>query len=320
MDEFERTIDELETLFVDPVFKATIESVHEINEIIRDQPVNESEAAQIISTLNQQWRQNGYYHRTVHVTGEMVVGGGLEDIAYPDASQPAPSHYDNQPIQSKGFRMDVTTSLESGELSYQQVIAMKGRIELEDKKGVGGVINEVCTIPLLPEVIVECREVTPQKIAAWLDIYHSDIKSLIDECIIQSDDEASAIMNLRDTPLCFAEGSKKNIRELKQYLNDYLSEYVQFEQYMPYRAVLFGPLKLFNTDTLCWEDHDAMSEGRSLLNIKKASVTQNKRTQEFKIWLEANIIVGSKIDVMTVRIPLSTLESLESGREILRSE
>jgi hypothetical protein len=320
MDEFERTIDELETLFVDPVFKATIESVHEMNEMIRDQPVTETEATQILSALNQQWRHDGYYHRMIHVTGEMIVGGGLEDIVYPDASQPDPGHYNAQPIQSKGFGMEVTTNLEDGVLSYQQVIVMKGRIELADENGIGGVTNEACTVPVVPEVSIECHEVTPQKIAAWLEIYHPDTKNLIDECIMQADDEAGAIMNLRDTPLSVPEGSKKDIRELKQYLNNYISEYITFEQHIPYRAVLFGPLKLFNADTLSWEDHDAMSEKRSLLNIQKASVTQNRRTQEFKIWLEATIIVGSKIEVKTVRIPLSTLESLESGREILRSE
>jgi hypothetical protein len=320
MDEFERTIDELETLFVDPVFKATIESVHEMNEMIRDQPVTESEAAQIIASLNLQWRQNGYYNRMVHVSGEMVVGGGLEDIVYTDGSQPDPGYYDNQPVQSKGFGMEVTTSLEDGVLTYRQVIVMKGRIELPDENGIGGVTNEACTVPVVPEVIIECYEDTPQKIAAWLEVYHPDTKNLIDECIIQADDEAGAIINLRDTPLSLPEGSKKEIREVKQHLNDYISDYITFEQHIPYRAVLFGPIKLFNAETLSWEDHDAMSEKHSLLNIQKASITHNRPTQEFKIWLEASIIVGSKIDVMTVKIPLSTLESLESGREILRAE
>jgi len=318
MDDFERTLEELESIIIDPEFKASLEEVYDINSLLLDQPVTEDEGFKILEDINAKWRKNGYHQRKIHVSGGIYIGGDPEYIEYPELEPTNLSDFTSKVLKSTEFMIRSVPRMQNDKLLVEQQVLLRGFGEVEDDEGVGGISIESCAVPLMPNTVIECREMTPQKAAAWLETYHQDTKLLIDQCIVQAEDEAEALINLRDTPLPPAEGSRKEVRELKKILQAYLTANVKFELYIPYRAVLFGAATVFDTVNLEWESKELMSVDKSLLTISTSSLKLNRETKEFEIWIEGNIIT-SKSDVTYVKLPIKTIESLESGRDIYRS-
>lgn len=318
MDEFEKTLVELESLFVDPEFKKSIDEVKDINQLLANQPVTDEEAFNIIAGINDKWCKNGYFGRNLHIVGDAFVGGQHNDLEYEELKPESMTKLRGQPIANSGFSFQTTLKMQEDNLIVEQHIMLRGRMDVEES--IGGIINQPIVMPLEVDTVIECRDLTPQKAAAWLEVYYPDTKVLIDECLLQAEDETEMVMNLKDTPLALSTGVRKNDRELRKMLQVYIASNLIFDQYMPYRAVLFGPAKIRNIQKIEWEKSNIMSENRSALNIKEPFVKLNRESHVFEVWLLANIIQRSKTDVTYCQIPLKSIESLESGRGIFSGE
>lgn len=320
MDEFERTIGELESLFVDPQFKAFLDEVRLYNELLQAKPTTDADAQAVVEDLNDRWMRHGYYGRTVHVTGGMYIGGNHDDIRYePLSDANLARDMKAYPMKSTGFSFISVPVERDGVLAIEQELVMRGRIEFEDDEGVDGVSNEKCAVRVT-DTLIECREMTPQKAAAWLDVYYAEPRKLIDESILKADDEAGAAMNLGQVTLPIAEGSKKDAKTLRRVLKTYLKEYLSFEQYIPYRAVLIGEMRTYDPQSTNWDTDEIILNYNSTIAIHGVDVRLNRELQQYDIWLSATLVGKGKKDFMIIEFPLETLVSLESGRELFGPE
>lgn len=320
MDEFEQTITELEALFTDPEFKETLDEVRQINELLADEPTSESDAQAIIEDLNAKWRAKDYYGKEMFVTGNVHVGGTYGDVEYGDLDPESMTTFTNGSFISKGFVM--IASLQEGAdgpLVRQQVI-MNGMVEIDDdtEYGIAGKSNEACGIILSPETNIECKELTAPKAAAWLEMYYPDTKLLLDACVIEADDESGQTINLRDTPFTPAHSRKKEAQDQKRALQVYLEKQIQYELYVPYLMELCGDCEVFDAKRAKWEDKQITSNQKSMVIVQTLMVEIEKKTKEFKFFIQGLLVTSLKNDATLIKMPLQTILSMESGREKLR--
>jgi hypothetical protein len=256
----------------------------------------------------------------LHVSGAMYVGDRFKDLEYGSFNEKTFYNAGERRMTGEGFSLHtiVNESEDGRGITLDQQVLMRGKItyELKDKRVLA--TNESCAVLLLPNTIIESRDMTPEKASAWLDLYHLDTKILVDECIAQADDETEMVTNFRDMPPMPAQGRPELVEEFKDMLQRYITTHVEFEQYIPYATELFGPIRVYEGSKGEWKDVSKLGKEISLLNIYTAYVEVNEKTKAYEIWITGQLIEESKSEAKMVRIPITSIASIESGRGILR--
>jgi hypothetical protein len=317
MDEFERTLAELELIFTDPELEAALTSVKELNEIIAADPASILDGTLLIEELNDNWTEKEFKGKTMFATGQMYVGGRYRDIEDVSNSDMTKNDVVNMMFTSHGFSLLNVMKQNGDEIVIEQQIVMRGRTEVGDKKGIGGITNVECGVILDPQTVIECKEMTPAKVAAWLDTYHPDVKQAIDNRIMESENESDLTLLLQDIELPIAGTNKKEIKQQKQYIESYLQSAAVFEKNVPYLTELLGDCQVLNPDKGKFEDTTITSLSKTMFLISNLFL---KKSQEgtFTIHVQGSLIGVGKSDLLVANMPISTILSIESGRDLLR--
>jgi len=319
MDEFERTIQELEAIFTDPELERILSNAREINKLISEETATTEDAIQIVEDLNVEWRLKEFHAKKMYVTGPVYVGGQfhtIEDIAPMDDTR---NEMVNTPFTSQGFSMLNVVSEVDGALQYDQQLVMWGYMEVKGKGGVGGVTIEKCGIYLTDEVSIECREMTPAKVSAWLEAYHPDVKQSIDATVVSSENEADATLNLAEVPLIIDTMNKKELKDLKLFTEVYLNQVIQYEQHVPYIVELAGHCEVFYANGGGFTDNVIATDRKRLMLVSELSIRTNETKTEFIVWIHGIVMEKDKKSTKLLRMPIETVHTIESGRDILRA-
>lgn len=320
MDEFERTVAELETLFEDPGFKKAVDEVLLVNDLLRDEPTSEDDARAIIKDLNERWREAGYRNKEMFVTGSVSIGGTGDTVEYGDINTASATQFNDYPFISDGFRMIISPEERDGVLSISQEVIMTGRIEYDDESeySVEGKSNDVCSIRLVPETHIEFKKMTASKAAAWLELYYPDTKRAIDQYAVYADNECEMTEDLRDNPLPPADQNPKEARMQKRAIQTYIDSVVSYERFVPYLVELFGECELYDAHEMTWEKKSIMSNVKSMVVIDSLVVKIDKQSRDFHFSFRGWLLSSNKTEATLMKLPLQTIISMESGRELLR--
>lgn len=318
MDNIERTFLELESLFADPEFKASLDEVKEINELLLIEPTDEADAGVIINALNAKWHSENYFAEEMYVTGDVYIGGSYGDIEYVDLGEERPANLTDYPFISYGFSLLASITELEGEPSVHQQIIMVGRIETPNRGDVGGISNDVCAIPLSSATSIEHKGLTAHKADAWLDVYMPDTKAMINQSVLEAGDESEAVMNLKNVLLPPPEKRKRDTKELQRVLDVFIGSVLAFDRHVPYLVEILGECKLFDTQKAGWHSQHVTNINTSLLTIRSPEVILNKETKQFEVSLVGTLVLPGKDNTMLIKVPLSSLRAIQSGRDILK--
>jgi len=320
MSEFNRKFAEFEAEFTDPLLKESLDEVRMLNESLLMEPTTELDARQLLDTLNQQWRDRSLNIKEMFVTGDVYIGGEYDGLRY-GVFNDKPAPLEQYPFITKGFGMIANMQEVEDEYRVHQEIVMLGRIEYDFgvEDGDGEKSNEACAIQLTENVTIDYREMIPSKAAAWLELYCPDTKLLIDECILQSNNEAEAMLNLRDTQLPELKGRKRENRRNLEAIQVYISSAIELEKHIPYLLELLGPCKDFNPYNTEWENKTILGVNNTLVVFNRLIADLDKETAQVQFSVEGWRLSSSKSEQVLTKIPLNTILALESGRDRLRS-
>ncbi|MBC7459444.1 hypothetical protein H7200_01885 [Candidatus Saccharibacteria bacterium] len=319
MNEIERALSDVESLFVDPALNQFLNDAKDMNEIVREKPISDDEARSLLDEMNQQWRDASFYDQKMYVTGDMYVGGQFHEVEYQDTSLEAYKNtMVNQSFKAHGFSLINMVSEDDNGVNVQQQLVLRGVIKTQDEAGIKGISYENCGIILDRDVIIECKARTPAKVAAWLDVYYPEVKCDIDQSLSSATNEADATMNLRELSIPMIGTKKSEIKQQQKYIELYLRHNNRYEQYVPYLVELLGECQIFTHDNGGFVDSTIMSERKSLLLIANLFVRTDYTAREFMICAEATLIQSGKKRAQLINMPLKTFMSIESTRDIVR--
>jgi len=321
MDEFERTIVELEAIFTDPELDKILAYSRDVNSIIKDEPTTTLDAYKIVNELERDWQTKGFKNKEMFVTGSVYVGGNYQLVTDTSSMDDCKVDLVNMPFKAQGFSMlnilkdvDPTTNT----LVYDQRLVLWGFMEFADKNGVDGVSIENCGIIIDENVLIECKEMTPAKVSAWLEVYETDTKRSIDEVLVNAENEAEATLQLKDVAFPIAKMRRKARKEHQGYLEEYLNHTNRYEQYIPYLAELIGDCEIYYQHDGGWKDNVITSQRKTILVINRLFLRINHDKTAFIPWIEGIIVGSDKKQGRLVRLPLETIDSIESGKDILK--
>ena len=318
MNEFERTISELESLFVDPVLGKLISNAKEVNEIVSAQPITDTESKSLVEDLNAQWRDGDFYNKKMYVTGEVFIGGHFRDVDYiDDESEGRSNELVGHAFQGHGFSMRSSITATPDGMMVSQQLLLRGRTEVKSKTGIGGVDNEECGIVLAGDTMIECREKTPAKVAAWMDVYQPEVKADIDYSIMESDNEAVATLALQELSVALQGHGKKELKQQKEYIEAYLNSVQKYEQHVPYAVELIGECQILGEGG--FKDDVITSEKTSFVLLSELYLKENDDTGEFTPWARGSLIGINKQKIDAIRMPLQTIMTIESTRDAYRA-
>lgn len=319
MNEAERILVEVESVVVDPDFKHVLKNAEDINNLVREiGSVNELEATALIEDLNREWADLKFAERMLHVNGNVYMGETIGDIVYASRNG-APVSLNDGKVYSTKFYMESVPVTVGTAIDVQQQVLLRGYVRYDIGSGENGRQHEECSIPLNEEATIEYRGMTAKKAERWLDVYHQDAKIEIDQALLQADNEAEALLNLKDVQLPKWEKNKKESRNLRKVLEAYLGESLKFEQDIPYRASLYGMFMQLNTETNEWDDVEFEGLQKSLLKISTPLVEKGIQEERYVLYVSAKIIEARGKKPRYVRIPVEAFETLETGRDIYRT-
>jgi len=317
MNEFERTFSEIESLFADPILGKIISDAKEVNEIVSAQPITHAESVQLVEDLNAQWRAGDFYNKKMYVTGEVFIGGNFHNVDYIEQDGEG-SKNEHTPLrfQGHGFSMRNTSVMTPDGMTVTQQLLLRGRTEVKSKGDVEGVSNEECGIVLASDTIIECREKTPAKVAAWLDVYNPDVKAEIDYSIMEADNEASATLALRELVISIEGHGKKDVKQQKTYIEAYLNAVNKYEQHVPYAVELLGECQILGDGG--FHNRIITSENTTFVLLSELFLEENTETQQLKPWVRGSLIGTDKQKIEAIRMPLETIMAIESTRDAYR--
>ena len=235
MDEFEKTLVELEAVITDPVLDKLLVKVRSVNESVKYGPLSTVEALTVVGDLNKEWSDEEFVDKEMHVTGPMYVGkqfGLLEDVS---SLEHVKKNYADHPFMAKDFSVVNVVRYEQGVLAYDQEFLLRGLLEVKGSKE-----PQHCAIVVDQSVLIESKELTPAKVSAWLDSYYPEAKGVIDLAFESAQNEAEATLALADIvyPITFTE--KKQRKELRSYLKKYINNRIKYDTYVPYIVKIDG--------------------------------------------------------------------------------
>jgi len=318
MDNIERTFLELEALVTDPEFRASLDEVNDLNECLLIESTDEADARSLIDGLNARWHSRNYYAEEMHVTGDVYIGGSYKDVEYIDLDDAVPTSFTDYPFICYGFSLLASIAEHDGEPVVRQRIVMIGRIETPNKGDIGGISNDVCCIPLPPETSIEYKGLTANKASAWLEAYMPDVRAAIDACFNDADDESEAVMNFKGIELPVAEKRKRDTKELRRMLDTYIESVLEFDRYVPYLVEIMGECKLFDAHKSEWRSQRVTSINTSLLLIGSPEVLLDKVANTFEVYLVGTLVQSGKDNGSLIKVPLSSLQAIQSGTDILK--
>jgi len=315
MDEFERTIAELEAIMTDPELDKLLSDARDLNIMLADMPVSDVDSYLLVDDLNKQWIDKGFMNKRMHVTGSVRVGGNYGDVEH--VSEIDTRELTDHAFTSRGFTLLNVMHEDADSFRINQQLVMKGRIALEGGEYQNGVGNDECAIILDPTTLIECRERTPAKVAAWLEIYYPEIKQQVDACLVGAEDEAGALTLLAQTSLSMDGVTKRERKEQKLYLESYIREELQFETHVPYIVEFLGECKEFDRQTRTFIPMTIMSRHKCFASVGDVGVRRKKGTNEYEVWIGVTLIGNDKTGYKILRMPASTVYSMESIRSTL---
>ena len=315
MDEFERTIAELEAIITDPELDKLLSDIRDFNTMLADMPASDVDSYLLVDDLNKQWIDKGFMNKRMYVTGPVYVGGNYGDVE--NVSGIDTRELTDHVFTSRGFTLLNVMSEDSEDFHIYQQLVMKGRIALDGEAYQEGVGNDECAVILDTSTFIECRERTPAKVAAWLEIYYPELKQEIDACLVGADDEAGALRLLAQASLSMDGVTKRERKEQKLYLESYIREELQFETHIPYIVEFLGECKEFDKQTRTFIPMTITSRRKCFASVGDLGVRRKKGTNEYEVWIGATLIGNDKTGYKILRMPASTIYSIESIRSTL---
>jgi hypothetical protein len=317
MDEFERTIVELEAVFTDPELQKVLTQAREYNELIKDDPASSIDAACIVAELNKRWKDNEFYGKEMFITGPVIVGGRYQVVE--DAVTCGDiTHMTGAAMTSQGFSMLNIVEDKEGVLHYSQKLVMWGYMDFDDDEGIGGTRIEHCGVVINDDVSIECKEMTPAKVAAWLEVYHNDTKRDIDNALINSTNEADATLRLGVLEYPINESKKKEKKKLKSYIEKYLNHMNQYERNIAYLVELIGTCEAYFPHDGGYKDTFITTNFKTPMLITEILLRENDEKTMFIPWISGSLVGHDKKAAMLIRMPLETIYAIESGRDIYK--
>jgi len=317
MNEFERTISELESLYVDPVLGELISESKDVNELVSAQPITDIESQALVIDLNARWRDAGFYNKKMFVTGTTMVGGNIHDVDHVfENGINTGTDFVNKAFQARGFTMRNTITETNQGIAVRQQLLLRGRMEIKSKSGVDGIENEECGIVLDANTMIECREKTPAKVAAWMEVYHPEAKAEIDYSVVEAKNESQATMALRELTLPMQGYGKKELKQQKSYIETYLNAVNRYDLHVPYVVELLGDCQIFGDGG--FKDQVITSEHKTLVLLSDLFLRPDEVTRTFKVCVSGSLIGNNKSKIDVMNMPLETIMSIESMRAAYR--
>lgn len=313
MSDIERSIQNIENIIVDPEFRLMQQTVEKLNELLYFDPKPADIALSHVDRLNKLWREGGFHGQSFYVTGLMHAGGEYESPIY--APLTGATRYFSQRVVSQGFVLHYAMNefvLENDNApTFTQKIIMRGRTLIDDPSGVDGKAEVACAFDMT-RTLVEYREMTPGRAAAWLCEYAPEVKEDIDIALFEASNEREAVLNLAEVSIDVEGMKNRKVEKLIQYICHWLLGEVKFDRHFPYMISVEGQVNLFNPLSL--QREDANINDILYAHAREISVSLNQATKTLGFGLSAEIIDGPQSVARPAQIPLSAIQDIQSTK------
>ena len=324
MEDFEKELQDFESLLEDPSVSEIVEKARFINTYLAEYPMTEQESRQAIAELNQQWKAAELDGEEMAINGDAwvcVAGYDLElDKHFVDDSY---TRFVNQRSNVGGFTFISNTEMDENGTSLTQEVFLSVKSLIHDELGYGQASVVDFVVSLKEDTHILYEGVSPQRAEKWLEYYYPEEKAEIIQASLESADEAETVLALRDFSLPLEGLTKESILELKQHFEVFTRETLQLEHHVPYLFQTCGTIKTLGTTAKGKKKYistEALTIDRAFITVQDIYYEKSDDKQRLEPIIMGAIIGSNKHDLTLCKIPLKELYDFESIRTIISEQ
>lgn len=322
MDDFEHSLQGIETLIDDPAVKAVIDKARLINEYIAEFPMGQEEATRAIEELNKEWAEGGLKGESMRFTGKAwIMDAPCAYLAGYEVSSEYFLQAVNQKIAIAGFTLLEKHTLTEEGIDTTQEVYLNGKTMIDDEAGVSGK-SHVDVVGSLSESTLYYKGISPERAAVWLDFYRPDEKEEIINACLAAENDAEIVMNLRAFRVPLDGMNKGAVKELRKNLEIFLGDALSLEKHVPYLLESCGTIQVLDVNDKGekeYSKHYILTEEAAFVIVENVLCRKSEDGKYLEPLLQAELVHKDKKTLTVCRIPFSEIENLESVREALRA-
>ncbi len=318
MEEYERQLEQIEILLDDPMLKELIKKAKFVNEYLEEFPMSEEEAKQSINDLNNDWAASGLNSEDMRVSGSAWAYGVPNSLIYDlSLERSAYTQFINQETKPSGFALLASTHLDEEGIHTTQEIFLNSKALIDDPIGNGKKSWVDFIISLNNDTFIQYEGRTPKRAEYWLDLNYPDEKADILQAIVETDDEAEALLALRTFNVPIKNLDKTAVKELKQNLEIFVKDILNLGPHVPYCFQTCGTIKVQARNekgNLKYVKMEALTPDQAFISVGKEGVLFEKTSdgEALEPVLFGAIIAANRKDLILCKIPFKEFDDFVS--------
>ena len=310
MNERDAILERLERDFGNPEIDDLLERAVFYNEYIKNPDVTDDEAITVAKNLNRDIDDIGIAGGvSVFITGEGWLLDDMEtdedgNICLKDHQY---QHFTEREVKLAECILQMQPEIAEDGVATQRQLYLRGRV-FHEEEGEDPYTAD-CMIELVEGTKIRYEGITYSSADAWLD-YYPDIKESLFELLANAESPTDAMMNLAEYSVDTGHLSQELRSSLMDNLQVYTERHIHVERQLPYVVSVVGDVEVYNDEiqgyVLCTIDEQQRPE----------AIDNDEGTEVYPV-AGGGFVSHDGKDVLSCRVPLATLKSIVSMRELM---
>ncbi len=315
----EHDLSALEYSLSDQLSSEFVREAVSIVEFARENALPDIELEALVDDLNEQWRQAGMVDEVIVVGSEscwITASGDIDDQGYPVLEEAARMSLMADNVMAETFYLQKHIDVSESGVTSEYHMYLRGKVYIEDADTPSEGAYEDCSVLINQDTIVRYDKMTPDRAIHWLEQHFPDELAIILNACLSADDEAGALLNLRELEVDVSQMNKYSITELGAALTIFCESSLALEPVLPYLFSANGTIDIWNGESREFlECSTGESEFKQYMNNIELIVVHDESDGRLRLWVKGTVIAPKgRSDHFIARMPLSALTSFTSVR------
>ena len=317
MNEHEKILSTLERSFSNPEIESILKHAIFLKEsFIGDETLTDEAIREGVRGLNARIEEAGLTAMPVFITGNCWFPSGetdeygnmiLEDREYRAVSE--------REVMLHEFAVSEVPVLTEDGVDTERRLYLYGRSTERDEDGDEMPVEAV--IDLDKDMTIRFEGITPEGADAWLD-YYPEVKEDLQERLMNADTESQSIANLSDFTIDTQNIPDELVESLVLNLEVFMKKGIPLRRALPYILELVGDIEIYDIETQEFRTVEARKGHRGeAAMLYDISFEHDIETRELYPLVNCSIATHDDTDFVVCRVPLSSVRSVMSVRELM---